>query len=204
MKTFAVSEQYRHVSAPVRCVLGSAPTMNEVNAAYGVGTSEEWFLYQLIDLAECVGARDKINRWQLKQLGRSFLQDYGWMKVTDVELYMHRIKCGEYGRFYGTVDSQLILGNMKYFIQERNEIMDEVITREDRERREHMMDGTVTWDEYHEMHPDMKYNPLELMAKAARLQIKVTELLVFMEEAEALQIDVEELMKRKRTRPHVP
>ena len=199
LQTFAVAEQYRHARVPERCVLGSAPSLAEVNEAYGAGTSEEWLLYQLADLAESVGAREKINRWQLKQLGRAFLLDYGWMKITDVELYMYRLKSGEYGHFYGTVDTQTILGNMKWFMEERNEYMYQAIKREEQEQREHMMDGTVTWEEYHEQNPDMKYNPIELMAEAARLQITVTELLVLKEEAEKLQITVTELLKRKRT-----
>ena len=162
LQTFAVAEQFRHTSVPERCVLGSAPTLSEVDAAYGEGTSVEWLLYQFTELAESVGARDKLNRWQMLQLSRSFTRDYGWMKVTDIELYLQRLKSGTYGHFYGTVDTQQILENVKWYIQERNYIMGEAIRREEQECREHMMDGAVTWEEYKALNPEAKYNPLEL------------------------------------------
>ena len=167
LQTFGVVQQQRHASAPERCVLGTAPTLREVNEAYGQGTAEEWLLYQITDLSEFVGARDKMQPWKLKVLARNFVLDYGWLRVTDVELFMHRLKLGTYGHFYGTVDPQQLMGFMKPFMEERNAILAEAVEREERERREHLLDGCITWEEYHAMNPGQE-NPFEKLQKQAK------------------------------------
>ena len=164
LQTFGVVEQQRHASAPERCVLGTAPTLREVNEAYGQGTAEEWLLYQITDLSEFVGARDKMQPWKLKVLARKFMQDFDWFRVTDVELFMHRLKLGAYGHFYGSVDPQQLMAFITPFLKERNEIIAEAVKREERERREHLFDGCVNWEDYHRMYPDRE-NPFEWLRK---------------------------------------
>jgi len=166
LQTFAVVQQLRHVSAPERCVLGSAPKLQEVNDAYGQGTAEEWLLYQITDMSEFVGARDKMQPWKLKALARNFVLDYSWLRVTDVELFMHRLKQGAYGHFYGSVDPQRLMGCITPFLQERNGIIAEAVEREERERRKHLLDGCISWEEYHAQNPTW-VNPFEELRQLA-------------------------------------
>ena len=160
LRTFHISNQTLHASDPLRCILGKAPTLKVMNEAYGNGTTEEWLMYQLVDLIEFVGVNNKLTPYQLKSLCDLIVQKYGWLKVTDIELFFHRIKTGEYQRFYGSVDPQMIMQLMIRFQRERNLILAEYYEEMDRQARERSMQGAVTWEEYQATHPDARH-PLE-------------------------------------------
>ena len=153
--TFCVDEQMRHASVPVRCILGKAPQLMVVNEAYGRDTAEEWLLYQVVNFCEFVGARDKLSRYQLTQVCRMIVQDYGWMKLTDIELFFTMMKHGEFGRFYGAVDPLLFMQGLRQYICRRNEILAEYYEEEERQRREREMQGAVTWEQYRADHPEI-------------------------------------------------
>lgn len=162
LRTFHVSEQSRHAAYPMRCVTGTAPSLATVNEAYGKGTAEEWLTFQIVEFGELVGARDKLTPFQVKHLCRMILEDYAWLKLTDLELFLHHMKRGDYGRFYGTVDPQVFMQCFPMFLRDRNDILHEYYTEQERARIETEKAEAVTWEEYKAKHPDEgdEENPL--------------------------------------------
>lgn len=125
MQIFSVANQATHTlpAAEERCFFGTAPTLSEVNIAYGEGASEEWLVYHLTDLNEFAGQRDKLSSFQLRQLARLLSQNYYYLKVTEFELFFRRFKMARYGTFYGSIDPLIITTAIRSFLIERaNEI----------------------------------------------------------------------------------
>lgn len=164
MRAFHIGEQTLHASHALRCIMGKAPRLEAVNEAYGNGTAEEWLMIQMVDLCEFVGARDKLSPFQVKSFCRLFIKEYGWLKLTDVELFMHRLKTGEYGCFYGSVDPQQVMQRVPEFLRDRNLILDDYYQEEERRRREESFQNAVTWQEFHAMHPEQP-DPFEELAR---------------------------------------
>ncbi len=120
LDTFHIKNQMRFTADQERCYFGSAPTMGMTNTAYGKKTAQEWLTYQLADLSEFCGAKDKITAFQIEQLAEIIAEDYHWLKLTEIMLFFRKFKKGEYGRFYGSVDPLIITTALREFLKDRN------------------------------------------------------------------------------------
>lgn len=106
------------------CYFGGAPTLWDANNTYGAGTSEEWLIYQLSDLSEFTGVGKKISAPQISQMAQLIVGDYGYLKMTEVMLFLRRFKIGEYGTFYGNVDPIVIMSSLgRFVVEERNAVL---------------------------------------------------------------------------------
>lgn len=150
LQTFGVANQMRYTKDEDRCYFGTAPTLGQVNAAYGYATSQEWLTYQLADLSEFSGARDKITASQINQLANIIADDYHWLKLTEVMLFFRKFKKGEYGRFYGSVDPITITQALREFIRDRNTAYHkhEQLERERREAEDRRRNPPCSREEY--------------------------------------------------------
>lgn len=106
---------------PERCYFQNAPTLWTVNVAYGFGTAQEWLAYQIADLSEFSGAREKITERQLDQIIQLITDDYGFLNMAEIMLFCRRFKKGRYDKFYGSVDPIAIMQGLNEFCRERNE-----------------------------------------------------------------------------------
>ena len=121
-----------------RAVLGTAPMLCTIDAAYGEGSAVQWLIPQLHDLCAAVGAKNKLDEAQFKQLAQMIRDEFGYLKATEVMLFLWRLKAGHYGEFYGSVDMQRIMRALRgKFTEERVKIIDRQDgERKDRERQE--------------------------------------------------------------------
>jgi len=131
----------------------------DANNTYGAGTSEEWLIYQLSDLSEFTGVSKKINAPQISQMAQLMVGDYGYLKMTEVMLFLRRFKMGRYGTFYGNVDPIVIMSALGQFIvEERNAILG---ARECEEAKKHIEavvndPRNVSYEDYLRMKHDGK------------------------------------------------
>lgn len=121
LQTFHVDKQVVLSKSPERCYFTNAPTLWNVNLAYGFGTAQEWLAYQITDLSEFSGARDKITDRQLDQIIQLITDDYGFLNMAEIMLFCRRFKRGLYDKFYGSVDPIAIMQGLNEFCRERNE-----------------------------------------------------------------------------------
>lgn len=152
LETFHSAYQEKYSAFPERCYFGSAPLLSSVNREYGRGTAEEWLTYQLTYVSEFCGAKDKLTRLQIEELARVITRKYHWLKVAELMLFFQRLKEGEYGRFYGSIDPQSILIALqnrflqeRYLAYERKEQEEREIKQEDDHRK------AITYEQYLEM-----------------------------------------------------
>ena len=85
-----------------------------------------------------LGAKNKLDEAQFKQLAQMIRDEFGYLKATEVMLFLWRLKAGHYGEFYGSVDMQRIMRALRgKFTEERVKIIDRQDgERKDRERQE--------------------------------------------------------------------
>lgn len=121
-----------------RAILGTAPMLCTIDAAYGEGSAAQWLIPQLHNMCVAVGVKTKLDDAQLKQLATMIRDEFGFLKTTEVMLFMWRLKGGHYGEFYGSVDIQRIMRALRgKYIDERVKIIDRNVgEQKDRERKE--------------------------------------------------------------------
>jgi hypothetical protein len=140
--------QIGFVRQPERCVTGTAPKLWEVSKAYGPKVMETWVEIQLRDINEFAGNRDKLSTRQIEQLAKIVATDYYYLKVTEFILFCHKFKSGEYGRFYGAVDTITIMEALRSFCDWRRYV---IIHAESDARREELLrkrPDTVSFSDY--------------------------------------------------------
>ncbi len=132
MLTFTSDHEAAYCRHAERCVTGSAPTLAQVNAAYGANTSAACLIPMLTDVSEFCGCKEKITTKQIDTLADIIVDGYHWLKVTELMLFFWWFKAGRYGRFYGAVDPMVITTALREFVKDRGAI----IARRDRAEAE--------------------------------------------------------------------
>ena len=121
-----------------RAMFGTAPMLCVLDAAYGEGSAVTWLIPQLHDLCAAVGVKTKLDDGQLRQLATMIRDEFGYLKATEVMLFLWRLKAGHYGEFYGSVDIQRVMRALRgKFTDERSKVIERHEgERRDRERQE--------------------------------------------------------------------
>ena len=140
LQTFRIDKQIELTNIPERCFFQNAPTLWTVNLAYGFGTAQEWLAYQITDLSEFSGAKDKITDRQLDQIIQLITDDYGFLNMAEIMLFCRRFKKGSYDKFYGSVDPIAIMKGLNEFVRERNEAY---------AKRDRHLQEVKDWDDMH-------------------------------------------------------
>jgi len=108
-----------------RAILGTAPMLCVLDAAYGEGSAVTWLIPQLHSLCVAVGVKTKLDDAQLMQLAMMIRKEFGYLKATEVMLFLWRLKGGHYGEFYGSVDIQRVMRALRgKFSEERAKVLD--------------------------------------------------------------------------------
>lgn len=108
-----------------KAFFGTAPTLVTLRYAYQDDAATMWMLPQLYDLGEYCGVKDKLDKGQMRQLARVIISEFGFLKVSEIMLFLHRFKSGRYGRFYGAVDPMVIVTALRHdFMNERAAAID--------------------------------------------------------------------------------
>lgn len=168
MQTFHVDNVFRYTGDAVRCVMGAAPTLRGVNLAYGDGTAEEWMTYLWAFIGEYVGNYGKLTAHQIKTLSRATVQEYGYLKVSEMMLYAARFARGRYSHICGrNTDPLQLLETLAAFIDERAQIIarSEQDERERRAMEERERNPPITWEQFCERNGMRKDNPLGAIFK---------------------------------------
>ena len=102
-----------------RAFTGHAPSLGLLKKTYGKNMATIWLIPQIWDLCEYTNSRGKLDERQTEKLAEMISIEYGYMKVTEIMLFFYRLKCGRYGKFYGTVDPMAIMMALDQFRTER-------------------------------------------------------------------------------------
>lgn len=119
LQTFNAALQPVAAREWVRAYTGVAPMLETVAEGYGEQTVQVWICEQLESINLFAGVKEKMSIARQKELAGLIRVEYGHLKVSELLLFFHRLKCGRYGRFYGSVDALFITSALLAFMTER-------------------------------------------------------------------------------------
>lgn len=138
-----------------RCFDSGAPSLNRVQAAYSREIAESWVEAQIFDLTRYTGIKEKPSNEHIESCASVIVQEYGYLKITELMLFFHRFKAGMFGRFYGTYDNLVLMDSLRQFVDYRNKELRRIeqekarATREEEYRRREQ--EAVSYQEWIEM-----------------------------------------------------
>lgn len=143
---YSADKMLRFAQYPEKCYFGTAPTLGKVNAAYGNSASVQWLMAVLSYVGETHLGR-KMSPGQQEFCARLVVNNYPYLKLTELMLFLSRFLSGAYGRYY--VDTPSIMTALRDgFIRDRNGAFDKMEADmrkakddEDAERYRSMTDG---------------------------------------------------------------
>lgn len=147
---FNPSLQNKCYAHPVRCVYGKAPTLAAVRRDYGEQVAVDWLVIELNDYQDFVGVKEegKTTFDVINELSKMILGRYYYLKLSEIMLFLQKLKYGDYGEMYGRVDAVRILRALKLFITDRNEIIDKHEQEESSRKRIAAKKNAISYQEY--------------------------------------------------------
>lgn len=146
--SFNPSRQHDICTCAERCYTADVPTLSMLRTAYSDSAPVAWLVAQLTDLSAYCGVKDKMTDRQLTECAMMIVDNYHWLKVSELMLFFYRFKLWKYGSFYGVVDPSRIMEALTVFVRERNDALSK-IEQETRDRKmEEHTSKAVTYEEY--------------------------------------------------------
>lgn len=145
---YSTSMQERCAQAPDRCFFGKAPALSLMASVYGKKNTRKFILAQMANLARyCGGNASAASIEQVQELSSVILTEYYWLNAAELLLFVHRFKCGNYGKFYKSFEPLTVMQGLKQFVQERGQAFAEHEKQERLAEMEAAQDG-VSYSEY--------------------------------------------------------
>lgn len=152
--TFNPANQITFVKHEERCFTGSAPTLSQVKKVYGDKVAHSWLFIQLNDLNEFAGTEKKMSIDQMKEATQTFTWKYHYLKLAELMLFFQLFKAGEFGHFYGCVDSMRIGEALQTFLAYRSNKLDQYMRKQNSEKIEAWRNDpqNMSYEQYVEKH----------------------------------------------------
>ena len=95
-----------------------------------------------------MGIKEMPDFNQTEKLVKIIAQQYGYLKVDELQLFLFNFCSAKYRHFYNTFDPSIIILSLRDFLNDRNRAYDE---REQRERERQYVEwkkNAITYEEY--------------------------------------------------------
>ena len=130
---------------PEECYFGQSPTLASLNVIYGRGAAEAWLLPEVQEVCLFMGIKEMPDNYQATKLVKIIVQQFGYLKVDEVQLFFFNFCSSRYRHFYNTFDPSVIILSLHDFLHDRNRAYEE---REREREREEWKKHAMTHDEY--------------------------------------------------------
>lgn len=148
LKSFNPNIQHELCKDIDGCYLADVPTMALIRTTYGDNAPIMWLIAQLADLSVYSGVREKMTERQMEECARLIVENYPYLKITEMMLFFYRFKSWKYGSFYGTIDPSRIMEALSLFSAERNNALNRLEFAEKKRKREEHSRGAITYEEW--------------------------------------------------------
>lgn len=147
-----------------RSMLGDSPTVRQLNATYSEKAIELWLVAHLENLNLFTGVKEKMDVEQMKMVADVITTNYTHLKASEILLFFHKFKSGDFGKLYGSVDPMQITNAMIEFSKWRsaklNKIQEQKKQEEMERKRRERLANSITYEEY------LKRKELNLVQKS--------------------------------------
>lgn len=127
-----------------------APTINEVREVYGEKVCNVWIMAQIERINDFTGVEKKLTEDVMLEQAKMLQAEPGIrkLKVSEFMYFIHRLKMGKYGSFYGVVDAMVINKALDIFLQEKRNYIYDLEEEKKRIAREKMFEGSISRESY--------------------------------------------------------
>ena len=119
-----------------RSLMGNAPTIRQLLYTYQLEHVQIWVMAHLEDLNEYAGVKNKMATNHIKELASMIIVKSSFLKASEILLFFHKLKAGDFGGFYGVVDPLKVGESLNDFKDWRSLELDKVNNRIAQEKRE--------------------------------------------------------------------
>lgn len=135
-----------------KSLTGNAPTLRQLEYAYGVKGIRAWFSIQFENLNKFVGVANKMTVEQMQMLADIFIVKVPYLKASEILVFFHKFKSGDLGELYGSVDPLKLSTSLNEFLKWRSLELDRLHQRlrEERRAKQHKewLENAITREEY--------------------------------------------------------
>ena len=150
---------------PTRCISSDAPTLFDLNSAYGDGCSIAWLMAQLEAFQEKLNVQHKMTSYEIETCAQSIYDSYHHLKTSELMLFFARLLGGMYPvDWYGYVTpTKIITALREHFMPWRNNLLYKIDKQEkERKAKEDAAKPTMSWEDYaRETGQDPEKSPLK-------------------------------------------
>lgn len=143
-----------------RSFCGDAPTVSQLLRAFPEKQVRVWIMAQLENLNSFTGAKDKMNPAQMLMLSDIIMTEYFYLKASELLLFFHQFKSGNYGELYGSVDPLRVSSALVEFSAYRRDMLFRIeqgrAMEQKKEERKKREETAITWEEYQQKNGDRK------------------------------------------------
>lgn len=135
---------------PTKCLTCAAPTLTDINLAYGNGRSIAWLMAHLQVFQERLNVPNKMSAFEIETCAQTIHDHYHHLKTTELMLFFARLLGGMYPvDWHGYVTTTKVVSALReHFMPWRNNLLYQ-IERNEREKHEReSKTNTMSWEEY--------------------------------------------------------
>lgn len=127
-----------------------APTIGDVREAYGGRICSAWIMAQIERINDFTGVEKKLTKEVMLEQAKMLQAEtkIQRLKVSEFMYFIHRLKMGKYGSFYGVVDAMVINKALETFLEEKRSYIHELEEEKKRIEREKMFEGSISREKY--------------------------------------------------------
>ena len=147
-------------SEPLRCYLGTAPTLGQVAHDIGANFAVSWLMSQIDYYSHTLNTADQMTENDMQHLALTILGNYSSLNLAEIMLFFSRLSGGIYGQVaYGQVRAENITAKIPEFLKHRARELDrhereqQQLEREAEERRRAQF--AISYDEWQRIKADV-------------------------------------------------
>ena len=121
--TFAPENQARYAMNVRKCINGAAPNLRDMSSAYGYEFAESWLTEQLQYTNLLFGTERKMSIESIRATAQVVLSQYGYLRATEIMLFLTQLCAGIYGKVFGMLDGMFITNALWQFIEKKQALL---------------------------------------------------------------------------------
>lgn len=150
IKLFSPSQCSTFAMQPQKCFMGDCPTIVDMQRMYGLNITLIWIENQIRAIFEFSGAKKSTSFAEQRAFTAAVIfSNYYYYKLSELMLFFHKFKSGEYGLFYGSIDPMIITQALIKFKKERCTMIDKYTNEAEMRRRLNGdRSGTISYEDW--------------------------------------------------------
>lgn len=115
-------KQYRNVKTAEVALKTEAPTLASLKRAYGDDFQSAYVEMWIENLNDFLNVNRKMSEAQVAETAMLLLQEYYYLHLADINLVFSKIKKGEFGNLFESIDGAKVLTYFRKYAEERMSI----------------------------------------------------------------------------------